>query len=112
MKQAVFDNTIYNISLAENIEKDISDIIKNSGIQFFEINKRVNLNNNKADLLFEINSSNPIYVNNINISGNTRTQDYVIRRELDISEGDAFLLNDTNVIRKKLIHWVFLKMLK
>ena len=99
---AVFDNTIYNISLAENIEKEISDIIKNSGIQFFEINKRVNLNNNKADLLFEINSSNPIYVNNININGNTRTQDYVIRRELDISEGDAFLLNDTNVIRKQI----------
>ena len=53
-------------------------------------------------MLFEINSSNPIYVNNINISGNTRTQDYVIRRELDISEGDAFLLNDTNVIRKQI----------
>ena len=100
---AVFDNnTIYNISLAENIEKDISDIIKNSGTQFFEINKRVNLNSNKADLLFEINSSNPIYVNTININGNTRTQDYVIRRELDISEGDAFLLNDTNVIRKQI----------
>ena len=53
-------------------------------------------------MLFEINSSNPIYVNNININGNTRTQDYVIRRELDISEGDAFLLNDTNVIRKQI----------
>ena len=53
-------------------------------------------------MLFEINSSNPIYINNININGNTRTQDYVIRRELDISEGDAFLLNDTNVIRKQI----------
>ena len=97
-----FVNSIYNISLAENIEKDLSDIIKNSGMQFFEINKRVKLNINKADLLFEINSSNPIYINNINISGNTRTQDYVIRRELDISEGDALLLNDTNVIRKQI----------
>ena len=38
----------------------------------------------------------------LNINGNTRTQDYVIRRELDISEGDAFLLNDTNVIRKQI----------
>ena len=50
------------------------------------------LNNKKADLLFEINSSNPIYVNQININGNTRTQDYVIRRELDIFEGDAFII--------------------
>ena len=68
----------------------------------FEINKRVKLNSNKADLLYEINSSDPIYVKNINISGNTRTQDYVIRRVLDISEGDAFLSNDTNFIRTQI----------
>ena len=67
LNTADLENTIYNISLAENLEKDISEIIKNSGIQFFEIKKRVNLNNNKADLLFEITSSNPIYVNTINI---------------------------------------------
>ena len=101
-KRDMYDNSVYNISLSENIENDISNIIKDSGVQFFEINKRVKLNSNKADLLYEINSSDPIYVKNINISGNTRTQDYVIRRELDISEGDAFLLNDTNVIRKKI----------
>ena len=98
----IFEDSIYNTSIAESIEKDISDIIKNSGIQFFEIKKRIKLNNNKADLLFEINSSKPIYVNNININGNTRTQDYVIRRELDISEGDAFLVNDVNSLRKKI----------
>lgn len=98
----IFEDSIYNASIVESIEKDISDIIKNFGTRFFEIKKRVKLNNKKADLLFEINSSNPIYVNNININGNTRTQDYVIRRELDISEGDAFLLNDANAIRKKI----------
>ena len=97
-----FEDSIYNSSIAESIEKDISDIIKNSGIRFFEIKKRVKLDNKKADLLFEINSSKPIYVNNININGNTRTQDYVIRRELDISEGDAFLVNDVNSLRKKI----------
>ena len=37
LNTAVFDNTVYNTSLAENIEKDISDIIQNSGTQFFEI---------------------------------------------------------------------------
>ena len=57
LETAVQDNSIYNISLAENIEKDIADIIKNSGTQFFEIKKRVNLNSSKADLLFEIKSS-------------------------------------------------------
>ena len=31
-----------------------------------------------------------VYVERINIRGNTRTKDYVIRREFDISEGDAY----------------------
>ena len=38
-----FEDSIYNSSIAESIEKDISDIIKNSGIRFFEIKKRVKL---------------------------------------------------------------------
>ena len=31
-----------------------------------------------------------VYIERINIRGNTRTRDYVIRREFDISEGDAY----------------------
>lgn len=31
-----------------------------------------------------------VYVERINVRGNTRTRDYVIRREFDISEGDAY----------------------
>ena len=30
------------------------------------------------------------YVERIEIHGNTRTRDYVIRREFDIAEGDAY----------------------
>ncbi len=101
-KNNLYKNKIYNKSIAEDIEGDISDLIKNSGIKFFEINKLVKLNEGKADLLFEIKESKPIYVNNININGNTRTLDYVIRRELKLNEGDAFLINDLNKIRKKV----------
>ena len=43
--------------LSKILKNDISNIIKDSGVQFFEINKLVNLNNAKADLLYEINSS-------------------------------------------------------
>ena len=31
-----------------------------------------------------------VYIERINIRGNTRTRDYVIRREFDIAEGDAY----------------------
>ena len=97
-----YENQIYNASIAETIENKISNLIKSSGIKFFEINKLVNLKDSKANLLFEIKESKPIYVNNININGNTRTLDYVIRRELEITEGDAFSFNEINNIRKKI----------
>ncbi len=97
-----YENKTYNSNIAENIEKEISNLIKISGMKFFEINKLVKLKKGKADLLFEIQETDPIYVNNININGNTRTMDYVVRRELEIAEGDAFLTNELKLITKKV----------
>ena len=104
-----FDNTIYTPSLAEDIENQISILIQNAGIKFYEIKKLVKLDEFKAQLLFEVKISEPFYVNNINIKGNTRTLDYVIRRELIINEGDSFLQNDLNVISKKINSLGFFK---
>ncbi len=66
----------------------------NSGLKFFEI-LVTDIKNNKANTLnveFEIKSLAPSYVKYINIFGNTRTLDHVIRREITFSEGDA--IND------------------
>ena len=52
---------IYNSQTVDQIEKKISGLVKSAGIQFFEINKLVNLNNGKADLLFEIQESIPTH---------------------------------------------------
>ncbi|MEN3046674.1 MAG: outer membrane protein assembly factor BamA [Candidatus Hydrothermales bacterium] len=41
-------------------------------------------------VIFHIKEGNPCYVNKINIVGNERTREYVIRRELDIFPGDKF----------------------
>ena len=60
------------------------------------------VNNNKVDLKFQISSTENIYINRINITGNTRTFDYVIRREIDISEGDSINNIKIKQIRKKL----------
>ena len=47
------------------------------------------------DILIDISPTKPIYVNQINISGNDRTYDYVFRREIDLYEGDP--VNDTKI---------------
>ena len=43
-----------------------------------------------VNLTFEINEAPRVFVERIDISGNTRTQDRVIRREFRLAEGDAF----------------------
>ncbi|MCJ2022967.1 outer membrane protein assembly factor BamA [Methylobacterium sp. J-067] len=44
----------------------------------------------KVSLGFVVEDGPHVYVERINVRGNTRTRDYVIRRELDFSEGDAY----------------------
>ncbi len=88
-------NNIYYSDKIDEIEFDISVILENAGMQYFKIAAFEKLENYKADILFEISSTEPIYVNQINISGNDRTFDYVFRRELEISEGDP--LNSSKI---------------
>ena len=42
------------------------------------------------NLAFVVEEGTRAYIERINIRGNTRTRDYVIRREFDIGEGDAY----------------------
>ena len=41
-------------------------------------------------VVFVIDQGPRVYVERIDIRGNTSTRDYVIRREFDIGEGDAY----------------------
>ncbi len=43
-----------------------------------------------VDLVFDIGEGPRVYVERINIVGNTRTEDRVIRREFRLAEGDAY----------------------
>jgi outer membrane protein insertion porin family len=43
-----------------------------------------------VDVAFVVDQGARSYIERINVRGNTRTRDYVIRREFDIGEGDAY----------------------
>ena len=60
------------------------------------------IDGNKVDILFEILPVEPKYVNQINIYGNSRTYDNVIRREISVSEGDPINSLKINEIKDKL----------
>ncbi len=96
------NNEVYNTDKLINFELEISKILEDSGIQYYKISTLEKINDFKADILIDISITKPIYVNQINISGNDRTYDYVFRREIDLYEGDP--VNDTKIkkIERKL----------
>src|SRR2546429_2125679 len=49
-----------------------------------------NFDAHTVSVVFSIDEGPRTYIERINIRGNTRTRDYVIRREFDLSEGDAY----------------------
>ncbi len=105
-------NDVYYSEKLDEIEYDISLILENLGIQYFQISAFEKINNYKADILFEISPTEPIYVNQINISGNERTYDYVFRREFDLSEGDPINNSKIKKIKQRLNNLKFVKSAK
>ena len=66
--------------------------IAKSGYAFARVTPRADRDyeNKTINLVYQVDEGARAYVERINIRGNTRTRDYVIRREFDMAEGDAF----------------------
>lgn len=82
----------YDASETENVVQRLTTHINEKGISFVEIRPRTNRIRDKQliNLTFEVNEGPRRYVERIEITGNVRTQDKVIRREFRLVEGDAF----------------------
>lgn len=79
----------------ERIEKAVEQLTfatGATGYAFVDVNPSLNRNKESKtiDLTFNVNEGPRVYVERINIRGNTTTLDKVIRREMRIVEGDAF----------------------
>ncbi|MEL8056571.1 MAG: outer membrane protein assembly factor BamA, partial [Pseudomonadota bacterium] len=63
-----------------------------AGYAFVDITPRLEADpdTNKVNVTFAIDEGPRVYVERINIIGNTRTLDRIVRRELRVVEGDAF----------------------
>ncbi len=83
---------LYSASKIKESIKQIKNFAELSGYTFIEINPTLSTNNEKklVNINFEINEGPRVYINEIDIVGNTRTEDKVIRREFSLSEGDAY----------------------
>jgi outer membrane protein insertion porin family len=84
--------SLYN---AEALEKSVEEMqIETSrrGYAFAVVRPRGdrNFDQHTVSISFAIEEGPRTYIERINVRGNTRTRDYVIRREFDIAEGDAY----------------------
>jgi len=76
--------------------KKIQSLYHNKGYAYADVNSDIKLDKDKGivNVNVDISKNEKVYVGRINISGNTRTQDDVIRREFNILEGQIYSRED------------------
>jgi outer membrane protein insertion porin family len=83
---------IYNGEAVEKTIEDMTIELARRGYPFGQVRPRGDRNptTRTIGVLFVVDEGTRAYIERINIRGNYRTRDYVIRREFDINEGDPY----------------------
>ena len=99
-------NDVFSRSKLRDSVKNIQDLYGVIGRASVDVNPvttqdNVNL---RINLTYEINEGPEVYVERINISGNTRSEDRILRREIPMHEGDLFTTAKLVRARQKLVN--------
>jgi len=83
---------IYNGDAVEKTVEEVTVEIARHGYPFATVRPRGDRNSQARTIgvIYVVEEGVRAYIERINIRGNTRTLDYVVRREFDISEGDPY----------------------
>lgn len=83
---------VYNAKDVEDSIIALTEKVAGSGYAFAQVTPRGdrNFENHTISVVYTVDQGTKAYIERIEIRGNDRTRDYVIRREFDVSEGDAF----------------------
>ncbi len=83
---------VYNAEMVEKSMEEISIELSKRGYAFAQVRPRGDRDfaNRRINILYTVEEGPRVYVERINVRGNTRTRDYVVRREIDLYEGDAY----------------------
>ena len=91
-KTAFKSGQFFNADLVEETITNLNDTFADLGYAFVDTTPHIKKDekNQTVQMVFDVAEGEKVYVGNINITGNSRTLDKVIRREFRIKEGDAF----------------------
>ncbi|MEN8721573.1 MAG: outer membrane protein assembly factor BamA [Alphaproteobacteria bacterium] len=84
--------SLYNADEIDGTIEDMTKLAGTLGYAFVNIRPRVKRDRDTrtVSITYHVQESQRVYVERINIQGNSRTLDRVIRREFRLAEGDAF----------------------
>ena len=82
----------YDGDAVDRVSKNLATAVQNRGYAFVDVKPQIARDREKhlVDLVFDVAEAPRVFIERIDIVGNTRTQDKVIRREFRFAEGDPF----------------------
>ncbi|WP_197410720.1 outer membrane protein assembly factor BamA [Devosia epidermidihirudinis] len=86
------DGRNYSLSDLQSTIENMSYEAATQGYSFAEVRARLDrdVTNGKFKVTYLVDEGARVYVERVNITGNVKTRDFVIRRELEFAEGDPF----------------------
>ena len=70
----------------------LTDVYADKGYAFANVNPLTSMNSEKKiiDIVFDFEKGEKVYIERINIAGNPKTRDKVLRRQMRVSEGELY----------------------
>ncbi|MDX1917478.1 MAG: outer membrane protein assembly factor BamA [Rickettsiaceae bacterium] len=96
--------SLYNANLLESISEKINEKLADLGYQgaTTDTNEDKNFQKGIVNIKFVILKASKVRINKINIDGNLKTRDNVIRRQMKLQEGDLFNRSAVNKSQQNL----------
>jgi outer membrane protein insertion porin family len=102
---------VYNAERVEKSAEALTITASQQGYAFAQVNPRFDRDevNRRINITYVVNDGPHVYIERINIVGNFRTHDDVIRREFSLAEGDAYNRLLVEAARRRLRSLGFFK---
>ncbi len=97
-------NDVYRNSAVRQQIRSFTEKFADEGYAYVEINPETNVDSKNllVHLTFEIDKKKRVSFEKIEVTGNTKTRDKVVRRELEVEEGERYSVTDLNESRDRL----------
>jgi outer membrane protein insertion porin family len=105
---------VYNAELIEKTVEDMTVEAAKQGFAFASVRPGADriAQTRTINLSFTVEEGQRTYIERINIRGNNKTRDYVVRREFDVAEGDAYNRALINRAERRLKNLNYFKTVK